>query len=188
MKNAYKTILKTAAWLLPALALLPFPAGADTVRRTVTTVSTQGDGEYCREYTRTIVIGGRKQQGYGTACMEPDGTWRIASAESGDQEEEYDERAEYRVDGRPVRIVFASYQGGGWDDGDRRHHRRHRGHGHGRHYSYDDDHGHGHGRHRHCGKKHGYGRHGHGHERGGEWSRRDGGGNYISVRLGGQWD
>ncbi|MCE2926541.1 MAG: glycine zipper 2TM domain-containing protein [Rickettsiales bacterium] len=34
-------------------------------------------GEYCREYTQTIVIGGKREQGRGTACREPDGTWRI---------------------------------------------------------------------------------------------------------------
>lgn len=34
-------------------------------------------GDYCREYTQTIRVGGRTEQGYGTACREPDGTWRI---------------------------------------------------------------------------------------------------------------
>jgi surface antigen len=34
---------------------------------------------YCREYSHTIYIGGRPQQGYGTACREPDGSWRIVS-------------------------------------------------------------------------------------------------------------
>lgn len=34
-------------------------------------------GQYCREYNQTIVIGGKKQSGHGTACREPDGTWRI---------------------------------------------------------------------------------------------------------------
>ena len=29
--------------------------------------------QYCREYTHTIYIGGRPQEGYGTACREPDG-------------------------------------------------------------------------------------------------------------------
>ena len=35
--------------------------------------------QYCREYTHTIYIGGRPQEGYGTACREPDGSWRIVS-------------------------------------------------------------------------------------------------------------
>lgn len=34
-------------------------------------------GDYCREYTQTIHVGGRTQQGYGTACRQPDGTWQI---------------------------------------------------------------------------------------------------------------
>lgn len=33
----------------------------------------------CREFQQTIVIGGREEQGYGTACRQPDGTWRIVS-------------------------------------------------------------------------------------------------------------
>ncbi|MFW0776914.1 MAG: RT0821/Lpp0805 family surface protein [Rickettsiales bacterium] len=35
------------------------------------------DGQYCREYSQTITVGGRTEKGYGTACREPDGTWRI---------------------------------------------------------------------------------------------------------------
>ncbi len=36
-------------------------------------------GQYCREYQQTITVGGRTEQGYGTACREPDGSWRIVS-------------------------------------------------------------------------------------------------------------
>ncbi|MBO9506691.1 hypothetical protein [Thalassospira sp. A3_1] len=36
-------------------------------------------GRYCREYTATTVIGGKQQQSYGTACMQPDGSWQIVS-------------------------------------------------------------------------------------------------------------
>jgi hypothetical protein len=39
-------------------------------------------GQPCREYQRTIIIGGRKEQGYGTACRQPDGTWRIVSGQT----------------------------------------------------------------------------------------------------------
>lgn len=35
--------------------------------------------QLCREYTHTIYIGGRPQEGYGTACRQPDGAWRIVS-------------------------------------------------------------------------------------------------------------
>ena len=34
------------------------------------------DGRYCREYTTTVVIGGRSERAHGTACRQPDGSWR----------------------------------------------------------------------------------------------------------------
>lgn len=36
-------------------------------------------GQYCREYTQTIKVGGQTQSGYGTACRQPDGSWQIVS-------------------------------------------------------------------------------------------------------------
>jgi len=32
---------------------------------------------YCREYRSTAVIAGKEQQVYGTACRQPDGSWKI---------------------------------------------------------------------------------------------------------------
>ena len=37
------------------------------------------NGTYCRQYEQTITIGGEPQQSYGTACRQPDGTWKIQS-------------------------------------------------------------------------------------------------------------
>jgi len=37
------------------------------------------DGRPCREFTQTIVIDGEEVQGHGTACRQPDGTWKIVS-------------------------------------------------------------------------------------------------------------
>ena len=37
------------------------------------------NGQYCREYTQDIVIGGEKHQTYGTACRQADGSWKIES-------------------------------------------------------------------------------------------------------------
>ena len=37
------------------------------------------NGQYCREYTQDIVIGGEKNQTYGTACRQADGSWKIKS-------------------------------------------------------------------------------------------------------------
>jgi surface antigen len=39
-------------------------------------------GQPCREFVSTIIIGGQEQQGYGTACRQPDGSWQIVSTES----------------------------------------------------------------------------------------------------------
>jgi len=36
-----------------------------------------GKGDYCREYTQTVVVGGEKEEGYGIACRDADGKWRI---------------------------------------------------------------------------------------------------------------
>ncbi len=36
-----------------------------------------GNGRYCREYTSDAIVGGQKQQTYGTACRQPDGSWEI---------------------------------------------------------------------------------------------------------------
>ncbi len=35
------------------------------------------NGQYCREYTQSINVGGQVSQGYGTACRQPDGSWQI---------------------------------------------------------------------------------------------------------------
>jgi len=34
-------------------------------------------GEYCREFQSEIVVGGQREKGYGTACQQPDGSWKI---------------------------------------------------------------------------------------------------------------
>ncbi|WP_420403589.1 RT0821/Lpp0805 family surface protein [Nisaea sp.] len=34
-------------------------------------------GQYCREYTQTVQVGGNSEEAYGTACRQPDGTWKI---------------------------------------------------------------------------------------------------------------
>lgn len=36
-----------------------------------------GSGAYCREFQQTIVVGGRTEQAHGTACRQPDGSWKI---------------------------------------------------------------------------------------------------------------
>jgi len=34
-------------------------------------------GSYCREFQQTIMVGGRSEQAFGTACRQPDGSWKI---------------------------------------------------------------------------------------------------------------
>ena len=34
-------------------------------------------GQYCREFQQTITIGNKTQDGWGTACRQPDGSWKI---------------------------------------------------------------------------------------------------------------
>ncbi|MGX6960388.1 MAG: RT0821/Lpp0805 family surface protein [Rickettsia endosymbiont of Pentastiridius leporinus] len=36
-------------------------------------------GQYCREYTQTVVVGGKQQKAYGTACRQPDGQWQVVN-------------------------------------------------------------------------------------------------------------
>lgn len=34
-------------------------------------------GQYCREYSQSITVGGQTERGYGTACRQADGSWKI---------------------------------------------------------------------------------------------------------------
>ncbi len=34
-------------------------------------------GGYCREYQQDIIVGGETHKSYGTACRQPDGSWKI---------------------------------------------------------------------------------------------------------------
>lgn len=38
---------------------------------------TSTGGRYCREYQQTVVVGGKQQSAYGTACQQPDGSWQV---------------------------------------------------------------------------------------------------------------
>jgi surface antigen len=47
---------------------------------TVTPLRTyQQAGAYCREFQQTVTVGGKQESAYGTACRQPDGSWRIKS-------------------------------------------------------------------------------------------------------------
>ncbi len=34
-------------------------------------------GAYCREYQTTVTVGGKAESAYGTACRQPDGSWKV---------------------------------------------------------------------------------------------------------------
>lgn len=36
-----------------------------------------GNGQYCREFSQNISVGGKTERAYGTACRQPDGAWQI---------------------------------------------------------------------------------------------------------------
>jgi surface antigen len=40
---------------------------------------TDTGGNYCREYQQTITVSGKTEQAYGTACRQPDGTWKVVN-------------------------------------------------------------------------------------------------------------
>ncbi len=35
---------------------------------------------YCREYTKNVTVGRRIQEAYGTACLQPDGSWQVVGS------------------------------------------------------------------------------------------------------------
>lgn len=37
-------------------------------------------GKYCREYQQTVTIGGESVEAYGTACRQPDGSWKVVES------------------------------------------------------------------------------------------------------------
>lgn len=61
----------TSSWVNPNTG----NSGTITPRQTYQA----NNGEYCREYTQTITIGGETEEAVGTACRQPDGTWRVVS-------------------------------------------------------------------------------------------------------------
>ena len=46
---------------------------------TPTRTYTASQGLPCREYQTTVTIDGQTQQAYGTACREPDGSWKVVN-------------------------------------------------------------------------------------------------------------
>ena len=53
------------------------PDSGHSGNTTPTRTYTADSGDPCREFTTTVLIGGEEQQGYGTACRQADGSWKI---------------------------------------------------------------------------------------------------------------
>lgn len=67
----YNRTDQASTWVDPDTGLRGSAIATRTFRNTF--------GQPCREYTQTVIIAGRREQGYGTACRQPDGSWQILS-------------------------------------------------------------------------------------------------------------
>jgi surface antigen len=68
--------LETAQTNTPVTWRNPDSGNSGTI--TPTRTFQTSDGTYCREYTQKIVVQGKPAQGYGKACRQADGTWKIS--------------------------------------------------------------------------------------------------------------
>ncbi|WP_341897966.1 RT0821/Lpp0805 family surface protein [Ferrovibrio terrae] len=46
---------------------------------TPTREGTGANGAYCREFQQSVTVSGKTEQAYGTACRQPDGSWKIVN-------------------------------------------------------------------------------------------------------------
>ena len=72
--EAQRRALETAPTGKPVAWNNPDSGHSGTVTPTRTY---QSGGTYCREYQQTVTVGGNQEKAYGTACREPDGSWKI---------------------------------------------------------------------------------------------------------------
>ena len=85
----------------------------------------KANDNYCRDFNQKIHINGNYEQAYGRACLQPNGTWKIISSSSYDDDDDY-ETSHYKIKrtythAAPFRLALY------WGDG-------HHYHGHGKHY------------------------------------------------------
>lgn len=80
--NYYQKAQQTALETAHTGETLPWrnPQSGNSGTFTPSNYYTNSQGQYCREYTQTIQVGGRTEEAYGTACRQEDGTWRIVNA------------------------------------------------------------------------------------------------------------
>jgi hypothetical protein len=63
----------------PAAAVAPPPAEPTTAVNPASAPYTAPNGQTCRQYQSTAVINGVQTPTQGTACLQPDGSWRIVN-------------------------------------------------------------------------------------------------------------
>lgn len=72
--EAQQRALETAPTGQPVAWTNPDSGHSGTVTATRTY---QSGGGYCREFQNDVVIGGKSEKAYGTACRQPDGSWKV---------------------------------------------------------------------------------------------------------------
>lgn len=72
-----KTFIFSSTPIVPVAYAYPQPAYAQPIALGGPVISTHG--QFCREYQGIILVGGLKTNGYGTACLQPDGSWKIVN-------------------------------------------------------------------------------------------------------------
>ncbi len=72
--EAQQRALETAPTGRPVAWTNPDTGHSGTVTPTRTYHSDRG---YCREFQNTVVIDGKNENAYGTACRQPDGSWKV---------------------------------------------------------------------------------------------------------------
>ena len=77
-QRAQNTALHTADWQ-PVTWSNPDSGNSGTITP-VRTIQNTNTGQVCREYQTSVTIGGRVEQGYGTACRTADGDWRLTNS------------------------------------------------------------------------------------------------------------
>ena len=75
MRRTSQSTLETAQTGTTSSWTNPDSGNSGTITPTKTYQASSG--EYCREYQQTVTVGGKTEQAFGTACRQPDGSWKI---------------------------------------------------------------------------------------------------------------
>ena len=77
LANNAQSTLETAPTGLSSSWVNPDSGNSGSLTPTKTYAT--ATGQPCREYVSTVTIDGQTEEVYGTACREPDGTWRFVN-------------------------------------------------------------------------------------------------------------